>query len=250
MSQSSAESGDYGVFNSLPWERHECAEIPLSADTDAPPEGAQIVEGGDGTRIVLVETTIPAYSYITLSTGADKPKSSAAVNSKLITHNSKLENGELRLELNEHGEISSLYDLRHGRQAIAPGTTANQLVIYEDRPLNWSAWDIDIFYEEKPYPVHEIIDWRVTEEGPLRSAITITRRVGQSTITQRIQMWRDSRRIDFVTEVDWQERETLLRALFPLNLNATRATCEIKNSHVKGSLVFGLWSLIFVRCSL
>jgi alpha-mannosidase len=76
--------------------------------------------------------------------------------------------------------------------------------------------------------VHEILDWQVTEQGPLRSAITIKRRVGESTITQRIQMWRDSRRVDFVTEVDWHERQTLLRALFPLNLNATRATCEIQ----------------------
>jgi len=175
--------------------------------------------------VALVETALPAYSYATFTSTTSTP---VILHSSLVARHSSLENSELRLELNEHGEISSLYDLRHGREAIAPGTTANQLVIYEDRPLNWSAWDIDIFYEEKPYPVHEIIDWRVTEEGPLRSAITITRRVGQSTITQRIQMWRDSRRIDFVTEVDWQERETLLRALFPLNLNATRATCEIQ----------------------
>ncbi|MEP7190270.1 MAG: glycoside hydrolase family 38 C-terminal domain-containing protein, partial [Roseiflexaceae bacterium] len=225
LPQSSTASLDYAVFNSLPWERHECAEIALSADGKAPPAGAQIVEGADGTHVALVETTLPAYSYATLRPTAS---TTATPLSSLVTRHSSLENGELRLELNEHGEIASLYDLRHGRETIAPGTTANQLVIYEDRPLNWSAWDIDIFYEEKPYPVHEITDWRVTEEGPLRSAITITRRVGQSTITQRIQIWRDSRRIDFVTEVDWQERETLLRALFPLNLNATSATCEIQ----------------------
>jgi alpha-mannosidase len=216
------------VWNSLPWERHECAEIALSADGAAPPERAQIVEEADGTRVALVEATLPAYSYTTLNISADKPDVSTTASSKLIAQKSKLENSELRLELNEHGEIASLYDLRHNRETIAPNTTANQLVIYEDRPLFWDAWDIDIFYEEKPYPVHEIVDWRVTEEGPLRSAITITRRVGQSTITQRIQMWRDSRRIDFVTEVDWKERQTLLRALFPLNLNANRATCEIQ----------------------
>ncbi|KPV50194.1 hypothetical protein SE17_28380 [Kouleothrix aurantiaca] len=90
------------------------------------------------------------------------------------------------------------------------------------------AWDIDIFYEEKPYAVREITDWRVSEEGPLRGAISITRRLGASTITQHIRMWRDSRRIDFVTEVDWHERQMLLRALFPLDINATRATCEIQ----------------------
>jgi alpha-mannosidase len=225
------------VWNSLPWERHEVAQIELpSGDSSAAfvgPDGgeivSQIVEESPGNRVALVETTIPSYGYTQLSTTDDRPPTTEDIShSPLVTRHSSLENGDLRLELNEHGEIASLYDLRHGREAIAPGATANQLVIYEDRPLNWDAWDIDIFYEEKPYPVHEIIDWRVAEEGPLRSAITITRRVGQSTITQRIRMWRDSRRIDFVTEVDWQERQTLLRALFPLNLNATRATCEIQ----------------------
>ena len=84
-------------------------------------------------------------------------------------------------------------------------------VAYEDRPLQWDAWDIDIFYEQKPYPVREILDWRVAESGPLRATVAIVRRVGQSTITQRISLWRDSRRVDFATEVDWHERQTLLR---------------------------------------
>jgi alpha-mannosidase len=232
----SSESGSYVVFNSLPWERREVAQIELASGDDAATfTGAdssqltsQIVEQQPGSRIALVEATLPAYGYATIQSSANSSGAPTAASSTLKAQKTTLENGELRLELNEHGEISSLYDLRNNREAIAPGTAANQLVIYEDRPLHWSAWDIDIFYEEKPYPVHEIADWQVTEQGPLRSAITITRRFGQSTITQRLQMWRDSRRIDFVTEVDWQERQTLLRALFPLNLNATRATCEIQ----------------------
>ncbi len=146
----------------------------------------------------------------------------------VVGRRSSLENDELRLELDDNGEIAALYDLRHGREIVVPGSTINQLVAYEDRPMNWEAWDIDIFYEEKPYPLREVVDWRVVEEGPLRSAIEIVRRLGQSTVTQRIRLGRGSRRVDFVTEVEWQERQTLLRALFPLNINATRATCEIQ----------------------
>jgi alpha-mannosidase len=59
--------------------------------------------------------------------------------------------------------------------------------------------------------------------------IEITRRYGESRITQRITMQAGTpRRIDFVTDVDWQARQTLLRALFPLDINANRATCEIQ----------------------
>src|SRR5262249_7149539 len=114
---------------------------------------------------------------------------------------SLLENELLRIELDDNGEIAALYDLRAGREIVAPGATANQLVAYEDRPLQWEAWDIDIFYEEKPYPVREILDWRLAEQGPLRAAIEIVRRVGQSTIRQRICLWRSTPRIDFVTEI-------------------------------------------------
>jgi alpha-mannosidase len=94
--------------------------------------------------------------------------------------------------------------------------------------MYWEAWDIDIFYDEKPYPLRTISSWKVIESGPLRASIEIIRTVGKSTITQRISMQQGSRRIDFATEVDWQERQTLLRTLFPLQINATKATSEIQ----------------------
>ena len=139
-----------------------------------------------------------------------------------------LASDEFRIEFDTHGEIGSLYDARYEREIIAEGASGNQLVLYEDRPMFWDAWDIDPFYLEKPYPIHDMSEWRVVEEGPLRATVEIVRRFGKSTIRQRISLWCNSRRIDFDTEVDWQERQNLLRVLFPLRLNATRATCEIQ----------------------
>jgi alpha-mannosidase len=201
------------VFNTLPWDRRDVVELPQGRT----PQDAvtQVTENG-----VLVEVEVPSYGYSVLN--------ATAASSSLIVEQDRLENGELRLELDDQGEITSLYDLRHDREIIAPDKTGNQLVAYEDRPMNWDAWDIDIFYEEKPYPIQGIVDWRVVEAGPLRAAIEIVRRYGQSTIKQRICMWHDKRRIDFVTEVDWHERQTLLRTLFPLNINASQAMCEIQ----------------------
>ncbi|MBK9714898.1 MAG: alpha-mannosidase [Kouleothrix sp.] len=226
------------VFNSLPWERQECVAIPAAHDLAEAPAGAQLVETLSGERALLVEVELPAYGYADLGTWdlglgaggraqAPSPKPQAS-RSALSVQRSALQSGELRLELDDAGEIASLYDLRHGRELIAPGATGNQLVLYEDRPLSWDAWDVDAFYEEKPYPARDVESMRVVEAGPLRAAIEIVRKVGRSTIRQRICLWRGSRRIDFATEVDWQERQMLLRALFPLNLNAARATCEIQ----------------------
>ncbi len=220
------------VLNSLPWDRQEPVRLELNADAEpllaAMNKGdSQVVEERPGERGLLIEASAPSYGYATLETGAKTRPVSSAAGALRSTRNT-LDNGELRLELDDKGEIASLVDRRFDREVIAPGTTGNQLITYEDRPLNWSAWDIDIFYEEKPYPVHEIMDWRLAEEGPLRAAIEIVRCVGKSTIKQRICLWRNLRRVDFVTEVDWQEQQTLLRTLFPLYVNAARATCEIQ----------------------
>lgn len=224
----------YAVVNSLPWERREPVRLPLAADAEPPaltcagePVPTQLVEEGPGQRALLADVAAPSYGYRLLELapgGITQPGRAGA----LRAERQILENEALRVELDDNGEIVSLLDKEAGREIVPARGRANQLVLYEDRPLRWDAWDIDLFYEEKPYPVQTIADWRVAEVGPLRGAVEITRRCGQSTIRQRICLWRGSRRLDFVTDVDWQERQMLLRALFPLALNAARATCEIQ----------------------
>ncbi len=231
-----ASIASIAVFNSLPWGRTEAVSIPvsvvqgtsdlLSANGD---EITQAVEELSGEQAILVEVEVPSYGYEVVSPGNLTQHAQASHSSAhLKVSRNSLQNDEIHLELDDNGEVASLYDLRRGRETIAEGAHANQLVAYEDRPLRWDAWDIDIFYREKPYPVNTIQNWRVVEEGPIRAAIEITRRLGESTIRQRICLWRSRRRVDFVTEVSWQERQTLLRALFPLRINAARATCEIQ----------------------
>lgn len=224
------------VFNSLPWDRVDAVSIPLSIVQSAPDlfsangdELTQVVEELSGEQAILVEVDAPSYGYGVVSPDnlAHHRQASRSSAQLKVTRNS-LQNDELRLELDDNGEVASLYDLKRGREIVAEGGRANQLIAYEDRPLHWDAWDIDVFYREKPYPVNTVQDWRVVEEGPVRAAIEITRRLGESVIQQHICLWRASRRVDFVTEVDWQERQTLLRALFPLRINAMRATCEIQ----------------------
>jgi len=139
-----------------------------------------------------------------------------------------LENQFFRIALDGNGEISSIWDKRSEREVVEMGQRANALVAFEDRPLNYDAWDIDIFYEEKPYPVQDVQGIKVIEIGPVRGGVEITRRFGNSTITQRILIYSTLARIDFETEIDWHEHQMLLKAAFPVNINASRATHEIQ----------------------
>jgi alpha-mannosidase len=144
-----------------------------------------------------------------------------------------LENQFFRIDLDANGEIAAIFDKRHNRAVLEPGQRANQLIAYEDRPLNYDAWDIDIFYAEKPYPVQDVQSIRVVERGPLRGGVEITRRFLSSTIRQRILIYSALPRIDFATEIDWHEHQILLKAGFPVAINATRATYEIQFGSVE-----------------
>ena len=51
--------------------------------------------------------------------------------------------------------MTSIFDKENDREILKAGETGNRLVVYEDRPMNFDAWDIDIYYQEKGYKVEE-----------------------------------------------------------------------------------------------
>lgn len=53
-----------------------------------------------------------------------------------------LENQYVKVQLDQHGRLSSMFDKRHSREVIAPGELGNLFKIYEDIPLFWDGWDV------------------------------------------------------------------------------------------------------------
>jgi alpha-mannosidase len=99
---------------------------------------------------------------------------------------------------------------------------------FEDRPLEWDAWDIDIFYDDKVYYAEPAASIKVVETGPLRATIEISRRILHSTYTQRLSLSYNSPRLDIKTDIDWRERHTLLKVAFPVAILSPFATFEIQ----------------------
>ena len=226
-------SQDLIILNTLTWERTDPIQLP----EQLAPESlhTQYATDWDGHTLLLLDgLPVPSCGMTTLATAQ---QASADTSSCRATHMSDgtihLQNAHYDLYLNAQGEISRLYDKRAEREVLAEGQTGNQLIAYEDRPLNYDAWDIDIFYEEKPYPLHDVSEMRILEEGPVRATVEITRRYFASRITQRISLWCNSPRIDIATEIDWREHQTLVKAAFPLAINSTRATYEIQFGSVE-----------------
>jgi alpha-mannosidase len=72
----------------------------------------------------------------------------------------------------------------------------------------------------------------VVASGPLLGAIRVVRSFGASRVTQTVSLRAGSPRIDVDTEIDWQEREKLLKVAFPLDVHADRTAAEIQFGHV------------------
>lgn len=98
--------------------------------------------------------------------------------------------------------------------------------------MNFDAWDIDIYYQEKKTDIR-FSDTIVTENNELFADVTSNAVFGQSKLTQKMRVYRHSRRIDFITDVDWCEHQRLLKVKFDVNVRSTKALYDIQYGNVE-----------------
>jgi alpha-mannosidase len=136
-----------------------------------------------------------------------------------------LDNGLLRVVVDRRGLLASIRDLDADRELLAgPG---NLLQLFRDTPTRWDAWDVDARDRRVG---RDLVDAAsVTVEGP---SVRVVRPTGPSTITQVLSLRPGAPVVEIVTEVDWHDRQKLLKLAFPLDVHADRATSEIQFGHV------------------
>ncbi|MFE1288327.1 alpha-mannosidase [Streptomyces sp. NPDC058751] len=141
-----------------------------------------------------------------------------------------LDNGLLRVRIDTDGLLASVRDLAHGREVLCG--RGNLLQLHPDHPNAWDAWDIDRHYRRTHTDLTSAESVELVESGPLRAAVRVTRAFGSSRIVQEIRLTAAGRRLDIVTDIDWQESEKVLKAAFPLDVQAERSAAEIQFGHV------------------
>ncbi|MFW6132553.1 MAG: alpha-mannosidase [Planctomycetota bacterium] len=215
------------VFNSLSWPRDELVELPddwaAAADDDGRALPVQTVEGRPCARV-----RVASCGWATI-----RPTEAPAEAAGGVTASpAKLESDLLRVELNERGELVSVYDKSAGREVLA--APSNVLRLYKDVPTKFDAWDIDSNYKLLPVDLGDArAEIEVVAAGPLLGRLRLRRRVNDSTLTQEITLRADSRRIDFATSVDWRECHKLLKVDFSPDIHAEEAVHEIQFGHVR-----------------
>ena len=105
--------------------------------------------------------------------------------------------------------------------------------MYEDKPIYYDNWDIDIYYTEKYWDVTELTSLRWTDVGAVSATLELERCISSSLIRQKIRFYANSRRIDFETYVDWHEHQHLLKVHFPVDVHTDEATFEIQFGNLK-----------------
>lgn len=188
----------------------------------------QVVEGG--TLIDLRDLSPYSVSAVS-ATGESIRENGLSIREDHGTIT--MTNSLIRLVINRKGELSSVYDIDAEREVLADGSTGNQLLAFEDRPNEFDAWDIDIFFEDRTERVIDVQSIKIIEEGPIRVGVEIRRHYRDSRIVQNIYLYYNSKRVDFETEIEWHESHIFLKAAFPVAILSTFATYEIQWGNVE-----------------
>jgi len=153
---------------------------------------------------------------------AIEAKSKVSVTDKVI------ENDLIKITFNDKYHIVSVYDKELCREVLSQGAEANRFEVYEDYPREYDAWEITDYYKQKMWVADDVSSVEILPDG-----IRITRKYCKSEIRQDIVLKPGSKRVDFVTKIDWQEDHVLLKAAFPVDVHNVNATYDIQFGNIQ-----------------
>lgn len=213
---------EVSAVNTLPWERIELVEI-------------------SNEQLGVVAHDVAKISQLQLSVLGMNTQTGHFVRHADIAHPASVEkkkdvyvlsNGLLEAKLTPNGTISSLVDLQSGRELIEKLETkdltgfGNQLVLFDDEPLSFPAWDTELYSVNK---FRFLQDGQVvsTLSHPLESKIVVKHVISDKLYietTISLQGITDNKDIaqnnflKFSSTVEWHEFYQFLKVQFPVTI--------------------------------
>ncbi|KLU85521.1 hypothetical protein MAPG_04544 [Magnaporthiopsis poae ATCC 64411] len=207
--QDKGSSSPVMVVNTAPWPR---AELVTTAD------GTEAVAQGSGTLLSVQEFTVAKEQK-----GATVREVSPGV--------FELENEDLRVTV-EKDTITSIYDKRARREALSGPA---RLVIFDDAPTYWQAWDTEVFHMDTRRELEgsAAATASVLEKGPHRVSVVAETRISELSSARVIVSLSASLSgegyhpyVECQAEVDWHETHKFLKAEIPVDVRSTEASYE------------------------
>lgn len=227
LSTDAMGDGRYVALNTLPWPRSELVKIPSAfkispaLKVSVAPLGYALYSGKQGVMNGIPATTA---SLKTVSI-TDQGDGSFVLN-----------NGALRVRV-EDGCITSLVDLKADREVIANGK-ANQFVLFDDKPLYWQAWDVEVFHlnsrkelqsgksrivEHTPFRVSVATETKISEQSWIKTTISLSANIDNTQPSY----------VEMESEVEWHETMKFLKVEFPVDVVNTEASYETQYGIVR-----------------
>lgn len=243
------------VFNQLGWLRDDLVAIEMPQKAFS---SFHLIDQKDNLvsfqieqkKLVFMADKVPAFGYKTywMVEGKKTPFSEAKFS---INEEGKMESTDYLLQVEPStGVITRLYDKKAQKEIFRPSSlmeanpdtyvidkASNLLRLFKETPHSMSSWVIGNI--EKVVNLSNGCQIKIEEKGPVRVILGINRSFNESRIEQKIILYRDLERIDFVTKIDWQEKGSqkegipMLRVFFHLNFSSPEATFEIPFGHIK-----------------
>ncbi len=215
------------IFNSLNWTRTQVISLSLPnhrswivADVD----GKLLPNQSSAEHLLFLATDLPSVGYrLFWLLPGDNPNSTIDT---LGSSDFIFKNQFVRVEINSQtGDITSIWD--EVNQCKVLSSDGNQLQAFQDGGQYWDAWNIDPKYAEKPLPPSQLrsIEW--IEKDRIRQRVRVVRELAGCDFQQDYILDAHSPILQIKTSVDWQAEHVLVKANFPLNIIADKATYEI-----------------------
>jgi len=209
------------VFNTLGFVRDDVVTLPEGCDAEALEDADGVIypvqHTNDGAVVSLKK--LPSKGSRTYKKAKiEKDISKLWYSIENTAGNKKLETPFYIVVFDENGMLARLYDKKNEREVLKEGQKGNRMVMYEDKPMNFDNWDIDMYYTEK--------GWE--DIGDVCVCVMLERRISKSVIRQKITFYADSAVIRFDTYVDWKEHQHLLKVHFPVDLHTDEAAFDVQ----------------------
>jgi len=221
------------LFNSAAWDRDEVVKI----DATELAEGRFEDKEGNPLEAIKVDDTYHVFVKDVRALGSkmilfNQTKEEQVKDSVFKIIDDGIQSPYYDVKWNNEGHLVSIYDRENDREVLSEDGTGNVFQLFEDKPLEWDAWDIDWFYQEKGRNL-KVDSIKIKEHNSLFATVEFTYNFGTSSIKQEMILSSNTRRIDFKTMVDWKERQQLLKVKFEIDVRATEATYDIQYGNVK-----------------
>ncbi|MBR3295447.1 MAG: alpha-mannosidase [Clostridia bacterium] len=222
------EEGYFTVINPGTFNRSGLVFIPLKGDYKFIDEEGNTMLSQKSEEGYYVSVELKPFSFKNIIAKFHTP----SVKREVFEYDGQtLETPFYTIRFGSDGYMDSIYDKENSREVLKG--RGNALEIYEDKPMSFDNWDLDYFYADKKEYAKLLERPEVLENGKLLMKILFRFSYNNSHIDQIMTVYKENRRIDFDTFVDWHEDHRLLKVSFDVDIRTTKATYDIQYGHVE-----------------